>query len=158
MNLAATLRENLADWTPAGDGRHTWSHKADDGWAVALTAERVESLGLSLWALALDGSARLDAVPLDDWAGRLAAEVTGLMEPLSVHEIDNTLGVALLRSGAPAQDAGAPLYYEVKLTAGVGLTLARYRHAAGGRREQVAFTLTHEAAAKFVGDAVAAAG
>ena len=61
---------------------------------------------------------------------------------------------AILRSTAPAAKGDAVLYYELKLAGLNEANLRRYQASPnpGTRREQVAYTLTHEALAKLAGD------
>lgn len=156
MSLAEAFQASLDSWQPAGDGRHTLARQLPEfGWVVRLDAERVDTVGARVWELTLTRTA--DAPPgltLKGWADGVAARATGLMEPLAVLEVDDAAGVALLRSGGPSRRGPDALYYEVRLT---GLTEAVVRRfkanvEAGGRREQVAFALTHEVVAKLAGD------
>jgi hypothetical protein len=64
---------------------------------------------------------------------------------------------ALLRSDGPAKRGEDVFYYELKLQANNTMTLRRYHAftAPGNKREQVAFTLTHDAIAKVVNDMTA---
>jgi hypothetical protein len=154
MTLEKLLLEKLAKWR-VDSGRQTLevSHP-ETGWA-AVTADHVEVLGCRLWELALRRPA--GTAPAEDLkarADRVAACATGLLESLRVVEIDGPAGVALLRSDAPGQWGEGLFYYEVLLRADGGTTLRRYQTPGPDRprREQVPFTLTHEALAKLVTD------
>ncbi|MFO0852290.1 MAG: hypothetical protein U0871_27555 [Gemmataceae bacterium] len=155
MTLAETLQARLADWRPAGAGRHTWQHTfADHGWAVHLTADAADVVGCKVWELTLS---RLDDPPAGltqrQWADRIAARVSGLMEPLKVLEVDATRDETVLRSDGPTVRGTDVLYYEVVLS---GLSRAVVRRYQGSKaapgREQVAFAVTHEPLAKLAGD------
>jgi hypothetical protein len=158
MTLEKLLLEKLAKWRP-DSGRQTLevSHP-ESGWAAAVTADHVEVLGCRLWELALRRQA--GAAPADDLrarADRIASRATGLLESLRVVEVDAPVGVALLRSDAPGQWGDGLYYYEVVLRADGSTTLRRYQTPGPNRprREQVPFTLTHEALAKLVTDLTA---
>jgi hypothetical protein len=155
MTLAESLLPKLSDWRPAGAGRHSWAESFPDaGWTARLSADKADSLSCLVWELTLDRTAEPPAgLTLAGWASAVAARVTGLLEPLKVHEIDDARGEAVLRSVAPAKKGDALAYYEVRLT---GLTTAVVRRFTGSKttsgRAQVAFAITHETLAKLVGD------
>ena len=155
MTLTESLLPKLSEWRPAGAGRHSWAESFPaEGWLVRLSADKADSLSCLVWELTLT---RLDepapGLTLREWAAAAAARVGGLMEPLAVHEIDETRGEAVLRSTAPAKKGEALAYYEVRLA---GLTTAVVRRFTADKgtpgRDQVAFALTHEAIAKLAGD------
>jgi hypothetical protein len=155
MTLAENLLPRLSDWRPAGDGRHSWSEALPAlGWTVRLTADKADSLSCLVWELALTRTAEPPAgLTLKGWAAAVAARVAGLMEPLTVHEVDETLGEAVLRSTSPAKRGEALAYYEVRLSGPGKAVVRRFRATtAAPGREQVAFALTHEALAKLAGD------
>ena len=85
---------------------------------------------------------------------RAAKRVTGLLEGLRVVEVDSGRNEALLRSSTPARRDEMVSYFEILLGGTKSATLRRYRayQETGHRREQVSFTLTHEALAKVVTD------
>ena len=75
------------------------------------------------------------------------------MEPLAVHEVDDTRGEAVLRSAAPARKGDYLSYYEVRLEGRSAATVRRYTaNKAEPGRSQVAFPATHETIAKLAGD------
>jgi hypothetical protein len=157
MTLADPLLARLADWRPTGPGRHAWSSDfPDQGWQVRLTADRVDTVGSLLWDVSLS---RLNPSAVDESlkaaADRIAGRVTGLLEPLRLDEVDDPRGIARLRSQQPARRGEQASYYEVLLTGLDQVSVRRYQSAAGGKREQIAFALTHEALAKLVGDLTA---
>lgn len=148
MTLEKTLRQQL--------------NKTDSGsfpvalgdWTIGLVTDKRDSLSCALKELTLD---RATPIPeqLDTWARRVAQTVTGLMEPLRVIEVDQPLGKALLRSEAPARQDGRAVYYELLLerTGRTRATLHRYA-GENGKREAIAFVLTHDAIVKLVADLV----
>ena len=155
MTLSETLLPKLSEWQPAGAGRHSMTHSAR-GWTVGLTAEKADSLSCLVWELALQPTEpAAEPFGLKAWAAGVASRVTGLVEPLTVHEIDNTRGEALLRSTSPSARADALAYYEVSLNTSGRAVVRRFNGSkAKPGREQVPFALTHEVLAKLAGDVV----
>src|SRR5262245_7117628 len=159
MTLAETLLQRLADWRPAGEGRHAASFALPEcGWIVRLTAERVDTVGCLLTEVEATRAESVadDPAALEAHAKRAAARATGLLEPLRLIEIDRVRNIALLRSGTPSTKANAVLYYEVKFEGLNRVIVRRYQSlkATPARTEPVAFALTHEALAKVVDDLV----
>lgn len=155
MTLAESLLPRLSEWRPAGGGRHSWAEAFPAaGWTVGLAADKADTLSCLAWELALTRTAEPpDGLSLKGWAAAVAARVTGLMEPLTVHEVDEARQEAILRSAAPAKKGEWVSYYEVRLT---GLKSAVVRRLTATRaepgRDQVAFAVTHETLAKLAGD------
>jgi hypothetical protein len=156
MTLAEPLQGRLANWHPAGEGRHSWSENFPEaGWAVGLAADHTDTLGCRVWELSL---VRTAAAPTDltlaGWAVGVATRVSGLLEDLKVVEVDDVRNEALLRSDGPTTRGEDLLYYEVHLRGLTHATVRRYkgRRGSGTRREQVAFTLTHEVLAQLAED------
>jgi hypothetical protein len=90
---------------------------------------------------------------VQSWAEHTAGRVSGLLESLRVVEIDAQRDEAQLRSNEPSRRKKDLYYYEVILKGTQQATVRRYHSLEqGGRREQVAYTLTHESAAKLVAD------
>jgi hypothetical protein len=147
MTLGETLLQKLARWQPEG-GRQTLEvAHPESGWAAYLDAGHVETLGCRLWELALRRLSTAPPADLKDRAERVAARAAGLLEPLRVVEVDDGQGMAQLRSDRPGQWGDGHFYYEALLQADGGLTLHRYQAPGTDqpRRQQVPFTLTHEA-------------
>ncbi len=155
MTLAEALRAKLADWTPAGPGRHSLSHTDPDaGWAVSVSADRTDTVGCLAWEI---GATRTGSTPASvtqrEWADRIAARATGLLEPLKVLEVDPTEDEAILRSDGPAVSGDSVKYYEVRLSGTDRATVRRYEASkSSSGRTQVPFAVTHEALAKLTGD------
>lgn len=160
MTLENRLLQELGDWRPAGDGRHTLAVTDEAaGWNVAVTADRQDQVGCIVWELALR---RASEPPTQDasaalrgWAERVAGRVKGLLEPLAVVEVDPPSGVALLRSNEPTHRADALAYYEVLLKGVREAVVRRFKGGVGQRREQVPFALTHEVLARLAADLTA---
>jgi len=159
MNLAETLLGKLADWRPAGEGRHSVSIALPEhGWTVGLTADRTDSVGCRLTRLDATRTVPVaeDDLALEAHARRAAGRVTGLLEPLRLVEVDRGRHVALLRSDAPAAKGDAVQYYEVRFNGRNQATVERFKANTTGPagRESIPFALTHEALAKLVDDLV----
>lgn len=155
MNRNEALLAKLADWRPP-EGRQSLLVPDGGPWAVTLTADRADQLGCLVWELALRKSspAASDSPELQAWAARVAERTTGLLESLKVVEVDAARGEALLRSEAPVSHGEQVMYYEVLLAGSGSALLRRYQapRQGSGKREQVAFALTHEALAKLAFD------
>jgi hypothetical protein len=157
MTPNEALLERLGKWKP-GDGRQTLLvPDAGSGWSAALTADRADQLGCLVWELTLrraNPPAAGDTEALRAWADRVAARVTGLLEPLQLVEVDAPRQVAMLRSEQPARRGDELFYYEVLLQGAGEARLRRYQasYQPNQRRRQIAFALTHEAIAKVAGD------
>ena len=159
MNLAEALLPKLADWRPAGEGRHAVAIALPEhGWTVDLTAERVDTVGSRLTEVraSRDTPVPEDAAALEAHVRRAAGRATGLLEPLRLVEIDRGHHIALLRSDAPANKADAVSYYEVRFQGRNRMTLGRFQATKGSpaQRRAIPFALTHEALAKVVDDLV----
>src|SRR5271166_4873521 len=105
MTIAELLLPRLNDWEASGPGPQHWSQAlADAGWSLHLVADRVDTLGCFLLEASLtrtDSPEPISNETLKQRANLVADRVTGLMEPLHFLELDETQGVALLRSDAP---------------------------------------------------------
>ncbi len=160
MTLNETLQARLAEWRP-GRGRQTLNvPDPGAGWAVSLTADRADELGCLVWEMSVRRSQPLpggDAVALRAWGDRIAGRARGLLEMLKVIEVDAERDEAILRSDVPAAKGEDRFYYEVHLKGSGAADVYRYRGslAATGKREQVAFALTHEALARLAADLAA---
>jgi len=152
MTLEELLLQKLADWRPAGPGQALTINHPESGRGLSVSAERVDSLASRLTEVRLTCTAARE-VGLKEQAEAIAGRVTGLLEPLAVLEVDGERHTALLRSQAPAKRGEDLQYYEVTRHAD-GTTLVRRYQARrdSGKREAVAFTLTHEALGKLVRD------
>jgi hypothetical protein len=159
MTLEETLLRKLADWTHAGKSRQTFAFldKSTET-AVELELDQLESLSCQLWELRVSRSdAAMAREPsLSVWADRVAERVTGLLEPLSLVEVDPERGQALLRSDKPVQKKDDRFYYEVVLNQTGSAQVRRYQGSRQPvKRQQVSFVVTREVLAKLVGDLTA---
>jgi hypothetical protein len=155
MTLAENLLPKLSDWRPSGDGRHSWAGAFPTaGWTVRLAADKTDTLSCLVWELTLTRTVEPPQnLTLHAWATQIADRATGLLEPLKLHEVEETSQEAVLRSERPARKGEAVSYYEVRLS---GLTTAVVRRYSASKevsgRSQIAFPLTHETIAKLAGD------
>jgi hypothetical protein len=159
MTLDEVLLQKLAKWRPDSAGQTLDVQDAEAAWTVTLNAEHVDMVGCRLREMSLRPTRETPAVDLKDRAERITSRVTGLLETLRLLEVDGTRNVALLRSDKPGQRGDERFYYEVLLEGSGALVLRRYQAPRGGesRRQQVPFTLTHEALANLVRDLIASA-
>ncbi len=154
MTLGETLHKSLSDWPANTDGPHERTATAD-GWTAKVKAAAIDSVGSRLHELELTRTAPApDGASVGGWADGVAKRVSGLLERLKVHEVDATHDRAVLRSDGPTVKGDVAGYYEVVLTGTDRATVNRYQadRAAGTKREQVPFTLTHETTAKLADD------
>jgi hypothetical protein len=155
MTLENMLQQKLSEWRPH-NALETLTVADEAGvWSAAVNAAAVDLVGARLWDVAFRrANTTLDAAALKTWGEKIAARATGLLEPLRLLEVDGQQQVALLRSNKPGQRGEAVLYYEVRLTADGAATVQRFQasHQPETKRQQVEFTLTHEALAKLATD------
>jgi len=157
MTLAEAILENLAKWRPHTSRETLEVASPETGWNVTVEADTVEGLGASIWELAVRRLMPPDQPEdLAARAHRVADRVTGLLEPLSLVEVDTQQGVAQLRSETPARRGEDRFYYEALLHPDGAAQVRRFRgpNAGDPRRQQVPFTLTHEALAKLADDLI----
>ena len=62
MTLIESLLPKLSEWTPAGDGRHSWAAAfPSQGWSIRLTADKADSLSCLVWELSLERTSEVPA-------------------------------------------------------------------------------------------------
>ncbi len=148
MTLNEALLQKLAKWRATN--RQAFE-VTEGGWAAWVTADRADDLGCLVWELDVR-KVPAGTVALAAWAERVTKQATGLLENLTLLEVDQDKQTALLRSDEPARRDDDVFYYEMLLHGRGAATLRRYRGSRqGSRREQVGFALTHEALAKMAG-------
>jgi hypothetical protein len=138
-------QDALEAWQSTGTGQ-------DDlviehaGTSTRLKAKQVDTVGAVYtgWKVHREPAASTEA-----WAEAVASQSRGLMEPLTILEMDQQAGHAVLRSNPPRIKDQDRDYYEVELQGTTDATLQRYRGSTvpGSSREAIPFPLTHEAAA-----------
>lgn len=154
MTLAEQLHRRLSDWRPDGPGRQTLTVPAE-AWTATVAADATDTVGCNAWEMTLDRTAPTpDGLTLTGWADATAKRVTGLLERLTVVEVDAAHDAATLRSDVPTARGETAGFYEVTLNGTTRATLTRWQadKAAAGKRTRVAFPVTHEALAKVAGD------
>lgn len=98
----------------------------------------------------------LAATDLKNWADRIVARVTYLMEPLVVLEIDRNEVQAELRSEKPTPRDGSRSYYELVLGKDASARLERVAFKDSDRKRVVVpFQLTREVLERLADDLVA---
>ena len=101
--------------------------------------------------------ARADWPPeaLKAWGDRLAARVTYLMEPLVVLEQDALAGEVELRSHVPTSRGESRAFYEVRLSGGGDLHLARVAFDESTRRRRALdCMMTREVLERLIDDII----
>ena len=154
MSLDVLLLEKLAKWRPDSARETLDVADAASGWSAVVTADCVDVVGVCLWELTVRRPAGAPAVNLKERAEQTCRRVTGLLEPLTLVEVDAVRNQAQLRSEQPGQLGDDRFYYEVLLEGDGSSTVRRYQApgADAPRRQQVSFTLTHEVLGKLVRD------
>lgn len=121
---------------------------------IEMDVHRLDSLSIQLTMLRVTPEQAMK-VTLKDKAAHLSERITGLMEKLSVIEIDDSRGEALLRSDSPVANEDQRLYYELLAQRQGATTLHRYQGSMlRSQRKEVPFVLTREALAKLITDLV----
>ncbi|MFQ3649130.1 MAG: hypothetical protein SNJ75_02265 [Gemmataceae bacterium] len=152
MTLDVLLLQRVANWRPDSTRSPLVVDHDASGWRVQLSLRDANPIGVQALAIEFQRlRPLLSAPPLDEQARRLAQQVTGLLEPLQLIEMDASNQVAQLRSNKPADDANGVRYYEMLRHADGTTRLQRYQ-ANGNRREAVEFTLTLDALGKLTRD------
>ncbi len=153
MTRDAKIREKLSVWQPSG--RQQFRFPVGSDWTVTIAAENRDELSCLLWQLSV---ARTGDAPAREtmkiWADRLATNVTGLLEPLKVVELDDQRGEGFLRSVEPSEREAQLCYFELFLEGTKTAHLRRYQSAAdkSSKREQTTFALTYESLGKLIDD------
>ena len=154
MTLAEHLHRSLSEWRPAAPGRQTLAVPTD-AWTATVAADSTDTVGCLAWEMTLDRTLPApDGLTLKGWADGAAKRVSGLLERLTVIEVDAAHDAATLRSDVPTERGDKAGFYEVTLHGTARATLARFQadKAADGKRTRVPFAVTHEALAKVAGD------
>lgn len=156
MTLANILRQNLAETAILKERHELLAAGPDLPWSANVTfAKRDELSGLA-WEIALTRTGPEPAgATIHDWAERIARQASGLTEPLRIVEIDPERNEGFLRSAEPGRSDDHVGYFEIFLKGTRHALVRRYRTSgANGKREQIAFVLTHESLCKLVDDVV----
>lgn len=150
MTLGEMLQQKLVS---SGNQPQTLSVQGPLGERVEVEVEANDSLGCRLRSVRVQ-QAGDHREPLPQWAQRVAHQASGLLEPLSVHEIDVQRGEARLRSQKPAHKNEEVHYYEALLHSSGTASLHRFRACSDPHqpRQPIPFTLTHEVVGKLVDD------
>ena len=114
-------------------------------------------VGLAFGALDFTTGAEDDWSPeaLKAWGDRLAARVTYLMEPLVVLEQDALAGEVAIRSHVPTSRGESRAFYEIRLSGGGNLHLARVAFDESTRRRRgLDCMMTREVLERLVDDII----
>lgn len=162
MTLSEVVLTKLAEWPATSPGRQTLPI-ADEGagWSMSVTADRHDEFACVLWEVSLRRTGAAPAAgpeALGGWASAAAEKLVSLLEPLAVYEVDAQRDEALLRTKSPVRRGSKVAYFEVSLKGTSEAVVRRFQGGwePGKRRQQVAFSLTHEGVAKTVVDLASA--
>lgn len=152
MTLKEQILNPLTNWQP--ESGNPTVQLQDSGWNVTFNIDCADVVGCRLWEIAL--SHKEIKPDILSWAKHISENVTGLLEPLQLLEIDNNKQTALMRSETPSQEDTFVTYYEIKLQGDGQATFQRYQGDRSGKtkRQQIAFTLTHEVLVKLVSNLI----
>jgi len=158
MTLVSKLRQKLSDEKPCANRHDLQVADPESGSAVTLAIKQRDGLSSLVWEMRVRRPAPAGQT-MRQWAERIAARVTYLLEPLKVLEVDTERNQAMLRGVVSGEPKDGVSYFEVILDGTTSALVRRYQvagvaDAAGNlpKREQVAFALTHEGLLKLVGD------
>lgn len=154
MTLANILRQKLVE-TPILKERHELLAAGPGlAWSATVAFNKRDELSGLVWEITLTRTGPEPAgEALASWAERIAAKITGLMEPLRVVEIDPARNEGFLRSEQPTQRDNRVEYFEVFLKGTRQALVRRYQSTgSNARRAQAPFAVTHDSLAKLVED------
>jgi hypothetical protein len=153
MILENTLARNLAEAFAQGRGP-LWCTLTDSHSQATIQLELQENDRLGCRLREIRIARNRTGTDLAQEAERLAKRVTGLLEKLKIHEIDQGLGIAVLRSDTPAVQGDSRSYFELTLSSD-RVTLKRWRSSCAiSGRTPSDFTITHEALTKLLNDLI----
>jgi hypothetical protein len=154
MSLVQLLEPELDRQALLGSGKVQLSCGDE---TLLLELDQVDALSVALRVFTFSTS-RLEPLltpQLTAVADQLAQQLTYLLEPLRVVEIDGAAGAVQMRSNVPQRKAQRRCYYEVLVTRG-GITLVRYEKTPGEPRAVVPALLTREVLLRLTGDIASA--
>jgi hypothetical protein len=163
MSLSQKIAAELASRAASGAPGPAVLAADEPPHRMDIAARQVSMIGaeidvLDFWA---DRPAQPDRTisELQQWADRLAATITYLMEPLVVIEIDAQGVEVEMRSQAPTVRQGLKAYYEARLDRSGHLRITRRGFDQATRMTaDVPFQLTGEVLERLADDLVATAG
>ncbi len=129
-----------------------------DGRSVSLAIRTSDTVGIAFDSLLFRCDLYRDADPpiLAAWGDRIKSQVTYLLEPLAVIEVDTLGGEVELRSKTPSTRDGRRGYYEIRIDRTGSLNLRRFAFDDSAKsRVQVPCNLTREVVERLIDDLVA---
>lgn len=131
--------------------------RADNGTLeVAIANADTMSVAFNSFVFQSDRLAGADTALLSRIADQLASELTYLLEPLRVVEVDGNAGAVQMRSHPPYQRDKQARYYEVLVQRGGSLSLVRYERLPGEPRKAIPANVTEEVFYRLADDFAAA--
>ena len=124
------------------------------GQHLTLHLDGVDSLACGFVLLEFESQALASAgiEQLKQVAEKLEKRLTYLLEPISPIEHDAEHCVVQLRSNPPQRNEDRTSYYELLVSRGGRLSLARYAKQVGGVRQPVSSHVTREVLLRLIGD------
>jgi hypothetical protein len=124
-----------------------------------LTALDTVGVAFSTMEFTHTGRTEWSSCALKEWGDRLARQVTYLMEPLKVLEVNDQAGEVQLRSQAPTPRADQRAYYELRLGRQGKLRMERFAFDETTRqRKPVPCQLTRETLERLADDIAGGVG
>jgi ribosomal protein S18 acetylase RimI-like enzyme len=130
---------------------------ADAAYRLVIHLTASGPVGLAFGALDFNTEAEDGWSPaaLNAWGDRIAARVTYLMEPLVVLEQDALAGEVAIRSHVPTSRGESRAFYEIRLSGGGNLHLARIAFDESTRRRRgLDCMMTREVLERLVDDII----
>jgi hypothetical protein len=159
QNITEQLAQALSTEPSFRDSQRTLQFQQG---ALLLTCQltALDSLACAVVELELhsDRLSGAGAKRLEEIASALSKRLSYLLEPIHPIETDTDRCIVQMRSSPPRKHAAGTDYYELLVTAGGTIHLARYSRAPGATRAPIAAQFTHEVLVRLAGDFVAAAG
>lgn len=128
-----------------------------DGRSVSLAIRTSDAVGIAFDSLVFrcDRYRNADSQILAAWGDRIKSQVTYLLEPLTVIEVDTLGGEVELRSKTPTTRDGRRGYYEIRIDRAGSLKLCRFAYDDTAKsRVQVPCNLTREVVERLIDDLV----
>jgi len=117
-----------------------------------VTERNVLAVSFHQLRLATSELARATPADLERIGKSLSERLTYLMEPISPIEHDAEACIVQLRSSPPQRDDDGRSYYELNVSRGGQIALARFRKENGNARQPIPATVTREVLLRLAGD------
>ncbi len=149
-NLVAHALAGMA--TPVSGAERL--HVADDRRELDCELTAIDRLACAFeeFRVTIGALADAETAQLKEHAGRLAAKLSYLLEPIGLIEVDADQCVVQLRSIPPQRDEDRTTYYELLAARGGVFSLRRYEACSGQPRQIVPADVTREVFLRLADD------